>query len=130
MSVESQSVYNGFALSIEALLSLFIIVPIIVLLGTCSTYGMGDVYEYIFLSDVFEVLEKEKHDELVNWIESGNEEIKETLERIREINHRKVFLSYYNRKIPDYDCEVEIKIPRLIVTENDQRRVWLNLCKG
>ena len=65
---------KGIILTIEAFLSFLVLLSIIQLLSVNFIYESHDentLYKFIFLSDIFETIEKGYHDELSNWVWSN-----------------------------------------------------------
>jgi len=116
-------VYNnskGFILTAEALLSLVILLSLIPIIHLLSSPITDSVYEFVILSDVYEVMEKKYHQDVANFVEKGevSKELESYFEYLYTITGLKIYISFRDRRVPSQysNCDKKMIVNRLFMS--------------
>lgn len=125
---------KGIIFSLEALLSLLILVLLISLLPLVSSIDNLTLQKFIYLSDVSEVLDKGFHEDFSFWTESGitSSEFLSALDKIYSAKGKRFYLLSGSKTLPTEvasTCEKDIIIDRLVITAKGWKKVSFILCK-
>lgn len=123
---------KAYILTFEAFLSLLVVILLIVSLPILLVRQESDFDSFIILTDAFEVLEKGYHDSLAAWIDFNVADpgLSSYFEFIQNHTGKKIQIEQGGKRLPDFDCDQEIKMRRLVVTSLGPRNtVDIRLCK-
>ena len=127
---------KGIIFSIESFLSLLVIYSMLGLTPLLSSSSDHTLYQFIFLGDVFEVLEGGYHDDLALWLNSGvaTPRLQQFFDTLAGSSNKCVSASYAQRKIVGRgcreDCKADITVYRTAITGGSRgwTGVHLALC--
>jgi hypothetical protein len=124
---------RGIIFTFEAIFSLFVLVTMLAILPLLIHEDTNTLEKLLFLLDASDVIEKKYHEELAFWAERGfNEDVLlAAIEKIQNLKGQRFYISCGNKTIPvNIQCDVDIKIEKVIVTHDGQKIVSFSLCKN
>jgi len=125
---------NGQIFTIEALIAMLLLASSFILISALKQETSSVIYDYVLVSDMFEVVEKQYHFGLADSCGNGalSSEITDLIDFIAEQTGKRMFISCDKLDISS-DCEPYLKIVRMtIYNESNEilwRRVNIGICR-
>jgi len=116
---------NGQAFTIEALIAMLFLASSFIIISALKQETSSTIYDYVLVSDMFEVVEKQYHFGLVDSCRSGalSSEITNLINFIADQTGRRMFISCDKLDAPR-DCEPYLKIVRMTTYDESGEIVW------
>ena len=122
---------RGFILTSEAILSLLVLLSLIPLVSMISTSNPSSIYEFVVLSDAYEVLEKKYHGDVDLFIKTGiiSPGLASYFEYLHEITGLNIFISFRDKTIPVSlsNCNKNLIVNRLFMS-NSWHELHIGTC--
>jgi len=125
---------NGQIFTIEALIAMLLLASSFILISALKQETSSVIYDYVLVSDMFEVVEKQYHFQLVDSCKNGvlSSEITDLLDFIANQTGQRMFIGCDKLDILR-GCEPYLKIVRMttysVSNETVWRRVNIGICR-
>jgi hypothetical protein len=116
---------NGQVFTIEALIAMLVLASSFILISALKQETSPVLYDYVLVSDAFEVVEKQYHLGLADSCRNGvlSSEIANLIGFAANQTERQMFISCDKLDIP-HDCEPYLKIVRMTTYNESNEIVW------
>ena len=116
---------NGQIFTIEALIAMLLLASSFILISALKQETSSEIYNYVLVSDMFEVVEKQYHFQLADSCGNGvlSSEITNLLDFIMNQTGQRMFIGCDKLDIPN-DCEPYLKIVRMTTYSESGEIVW------
>jgi hypothetical protein len=122
---------NGQIFTIEALIALLFLASSFTIISALKQETSPVIYDYVLVSDMFEVLEKQYHFQLANYCKGGalSPEITNMLNLIDNQTGTRMFIGCGGLGIPN-GCEPDLTITRMTTYDELGKIVWRRISIG
>jgi len=116
---------NGQVFTIEALIAMLLLASSFILISALKQETTSVIYDYVLVSDMFEVVEKQYHFGLVDSCGGGvlSPGITDLLDFIADQTGRRMFIGCDKLDIPS-SCEPYLKVVRMVTYSESGEIVW------